>query len=496
MKIAVKAERKRQVEGLREMFQGSDLTHSVIDTVLAVNNGNTDHAVDTLLNLASDPMRPVSAAEDSPCLAAAAKPPRLFPNNNASSAGPSAPTSSNNNSPATGGALPSQSMTTPTTSSEEVISRKALRKQFLDAQEREERLLLEKAQAHIDMAMFTSPSLPEDPSLYPENASQGPEELSALIDSPPSPPLIEELILDEQLLPSSPSSTIHSSCDEAKTKLVAPSAAPAGHTLAVNYRLAGNVSPSKGDWIGLFKRGQPSHSKYLEYHKTDGNQAGSLHFTAPGVGTYEFRYFSKGSSVETAKSNYLVVGPQIQLIPVLNEAEHTIKVHARYVIGQKHSGDWIGLFKAGTYHNKEYIEQQPLGKCTTVTFKAPKQPGQYELRYFPSGAGYNDVARSPLIRIEDRDVVICCPSKVSIGSMDKLKASWNIYSVETSSWDWVGLYPLNAVGKRSYVACQYATTNSCTFDIPAKPGDYELRYFSYTTASQVKRSNKISVVVE
>ncbi|KAL6065954.1 hypothetical protein QOT17_009926 [Balamuthia mandrillaris] len=345
MKIAVKAERKRQVEGLREMFQGSDLTHSVIDTVLAVNNGNTDHAVDTLLNLASDPMRPVSAAEDSPCLAAAAKPPRLFPNNNASSAGPSAPTSSNNNSPATGGALPSQSMTTPTTSSEEVISRKALRKQFLDAQEREERLLLEKAQAHIDMAMFTSPSLPEDPSLYPENASQGPEELSALIDSPPSPPLIEELILDEQLLPSSPSSTIHSSCDEAKTKLVAPSAAPAGHTLAVNYRLAGNVSPSKGDWIGLFKRGQPSHSKYLEYHKTDGNQAGSLHFTAPGVGTYEFRYFSKGSSVETAKSNYLVVGPQIQLIPVLNEAEHTIKVHARYVIGQKHSGDWIGLFK-------------------------------------------------------------------------------------------------------------------------------------------------------
>lgn len=59
-----------------------------------------------------------------------------------------------------------------------------------------------------------------------------------------------------------------------------------------------------------------------------------------------------------------------------------------------------------------------------------------QLRYFPAASAYNDVARSNLITVEDRDMVIATPSRVVQGSDEQLIATWQIYSVPTSKWDW------------------------------------------------------------
>ena len=49
--------KKEDLQMLQEMFKGSDFTASVYATVLKENQGSLDSAVDTLLNLANDPLR-------------------------------------------------------------------------------------------------------------------------------------------------------------------------------------------------------------------------------------------------------------------------------------------------------------------------------------------------------------------------------------------------------------------------------------------------------
>lgn len=49
--------KQEDLQMLQEMFKGSDFTASVYATVLKENQGSLDSAVDTLLNLANDPLR-------------------------------------------------------------------------------------------------------------------------------------------------------------------------------------------------------------------------------------------------------------------------------------------------------------------------------------------------------------------------------------------------------------------------------------------------------
>lgn len=106
-------------------------------------------------------------------------------------------------------------------------------------------------------------------------------------------------------------------------KLVCPTSARQGDIVGVSWDLGPEGEPSSGDWIGLFKQNQPSSTQYVIYKKTGGAKRGIIDVAAPGLGTWEFRFFPNNSYDYVMKSNLLIVGalgndfavPRRHLIP-------------------------------------------------------------------------------------------------------------------------------------------------------------------------------------
>ena len=70
---------------------------------------------------------------------------------------------------------------------------------------------------------------------------------------------------------------------------------PGGSTITATW--SGVISPSAGDWIGLYATGAPD-SAYLSWRYTNGAASGSLPFGIPasvGAGSYELRLYANYS---------------------------------------------------------------------------------------------------------------------------------------------------------------------------------------------------------
>src|SRR4030095_7103722 len=77
------------------------------------------------------------------------------------------------------------------------------------------------------------------------------------------------------------------------------------------------------DWIGLYRVGEHNTS-YLAYQYTQGAPSGSFTFTAPSVGSYEFRYLLEDGYVSAATSNVVNVVPVNQPPQVNAGADQTL----------------------------------------------------------------------------------------------------------------------------------------------------------------------------
>ncbi len=91
--------------------------------------------------------------------------------------------------------------------------------------------------------------------------------------------------------------------------IAAPTEIAAGGTLTATW--AGIVSPDPNDWIGCYPIGAPDVGGTGGNTKgTLGAPSGSVVFTVPAAGTYEFRMFSAGSYTKLATSNTFTVTGQ------------------------------------------------------------------------------------------------------------------------------------------------------------------------------------------
>jgi hypothetical protein len=495
-----------QEKALKEMF---NLTESVISTVLQ-NEKGFDDAIDTLLNMTSDPLhQPIYHPQPSPGLSTSApvaqspklsQPAKLHPLTNGTDVKPTL--NCTDQSPTATRRLHDQLPV--------LIEKVNIKECSTD--------LLQTVE--LNTAIELSPALPAissdleklqettlgDPQLLPQPEQWEPLQITEdKTGSTPNTPTnggmvktldFQEIVgFQEGLEKRSP---LPSFAGEPR-KLSCPTSARVDDTVAVTWDLGPLSDADPDDWIGLFKQNQPSNSNYVSYQKTNGARSGSLTFTVPALGSWEFRFFPRNSYEYTLRSNLLVVGCNVQLIALLDPSNSQIKLTLRLIHGHIDANDWIGLYKASTYHNKEYIAHKYVGEegNRVFYFDAPRQPGQYQLRYFPANSSYNDVARSNLITIEDRDMVLATPSMLDVNSREKISVSWRISSTETTKWDWVGLYE---VGTDTYLEYRYVEPgkNSTTFACPTKPGTYEARYCLAATSSllstgQTKASNKITV---
>lgn len=99
------------------------------------------------------------------------------------------------------------------------------------------------------------------------------------------------------------------------TLSVSPTSATVNGTVTATW--SGTPGPADGNWLGLYKPGDPGSNFYLySYRYTNGAASGSVPFTLPAVatpGTYELRLFSSGTYTVLAISNSFTVSALVSV---------------------------------------------------------------------------------------------------------------------------------------------------------------------------------------
>lgn len=239
--------------------------------------------------------------------------------------------------------------------------------------------------------------------------------------------------------------------------------------------------PNKNDWVGFFQVGS-SNKQYLKYIATNGSSVGHESFETPKVpGLYEFRFFLGGNYEDVARSDAIFIGPQLEMVGEIVPAESKIRLSWTLKSGELSSRDWVGFYRKDK-SNKSYISSHYLGKAAsgTIEVPAPRRPDDYEFRFLPHACGYQHICTSNVIVVPNKDVLRLEEIRAaSDNSLQSLRVSWDIHSVDISNWDWVALYKEGAANN-CYESYKYVDSGAglIMMEPPRIPGRYELRYHS------------------
>lgn len=240
--------------------------------------------------------------------------------------------------------------------------------------------------------------------------------------------------------------------------------------------------PNKSDWVGFFKVGS-NNKKYLKYIATNGSSVGHEAFETPKVpGLYEFRFFLAGTYEDVARSDAIFIGPQLEMQSEFLEADNKIRLTWNLKSGELGSSDWVGFYRRDksnkNYISSHYLDAKASNGCIEVP--APRRPDDYEFRFLPYACGYQHICTSNVVVVPNKDVVTMEEIRSSSdNSLQSLRLTWNILSVDVSSWDWVALYK-DGAANNCYETYKYVDTKagSLIFEAPRTPGKYQLRYHS------------------
>jgi len=274
----------------------------------------------------------------------------------------------------------------------------------------------------------------------------------------------------------------------------------------VSWSLGADMKASPNDWVGFFKLGMPNE-KYRDYIKTAGEREGSHSFTAPKTpGLYQFRYFREGTYNEVAHSDLIHIGPQLSIASALvgnnaNGAKERIDVTFTLNSGELTTSDWFGLYNAEEKNNKNYLSMRYVQsselalKKATFSFDAPRTPGDYVVRFFPSRCKYTNTATANTLRVLNRDK-LTAELQFAERLPFNVRVDYDVRSVDLSSKDYVAIYKTSAQNN-SYVTYAYIdpTKNSVNLAPPTEIDTYEIRFHSASQSkyADVCRSNSFIV---
>jgi hypothetical protein len=258
-------------------------------------------------------------------------------------------------------------------------------------------------------------------------------------------------------------------------------------TVIISWAIADDMKPNSNDWIGFYKVGRPLN-KYRQYIRTCGSRQDYCHFPTPKTpGLYLFKYFVNGSYQCITESDILHIGVNLTIKSTFIESNQKLKVDYQLLSGTLSPNDWFGLYNINEPNNRSYISYQftgyrePPQTSYTLYFDAPRTPGTYIVKYFPSLCGYTDIYRSQPIVIPKRDFLFV-ESKFSDEVPNRIKGyiiRWDIFSIDCSLSDYIGLYEIEAPNN-SYIEYKYIDLVSgyIFFTAPTKLGKYQFRYHS------------------
>eukprot|EP01132_Coremiostelium_polycephalum_P004225 gene4225-5289_t len=261
----------------------------------------------------------------------------------------------------------------------------------------------------------------------------------------------------------------------------------------VDWNLGSKYDPTVYYWVGIYPTHQPKNDRYHVFKRVEGMQ-GTVSFPSIIPGHYEARIFKdKYTLLQTSSS--VQVGPDV----VLNVHVIGDEIHVSFTVDSKdhvNTKDWIGLYTTGL-RNKKYTDSQYVNSTGTLTFKSPRTPGIYEVRYFLYPTKYNEQSKLSF-EIVDNDTVRVDNPIVSVGESGGVAVHYTVNTVPPSTYDWIGLFAVGEEYNKNYIESKYTNGTSdgtINFSIPEKPGEYEFRFFSYSKGRYItfKVSNVLVV---
>jgi len=220
-----------------------------------------------------------------------------------------------------------------------------------------------------------------------------------------------------------------------------------GKTITFSWSIPKDEEVHEKDWIGLFVHDRQYGNKYHSYVVLEGKHDGTHEFEAPTDGYYDLRYFPKGGYFEESRSKPILVG---ESMPVVAKLEGH-KIAVSWNREQEKKNDWVGLYRVGTYSNKQWLGKTIYASAANsdgkVFFDTPCEPGKYEVRYFFTRnsydgtyvySGVSDVIELPNPNLDSMEVLETHPVT---------KVKWQTCSQEPNSRDWIGIFPSKETAK-------------------------------------------------
>lgn len=230
-------------------------------------------------------------------------------------------------------------------------------------------------------------------------------------------------------------------------------------------------------WVEVAKSDSPSANEEIAYAGAPGYYLWKVK-SYDGAGNYQL-WLQLGSATPA---------PSYRLTATPNVVAPGATVAVNYTAAQGNAGDWVGMYRVGE-GNQTFLAWQRANGTTsgTMSFTMPTTRGQYEFRYLTNNS-YTDVARSNQVQV---GAVATAALTVNTSAvMPGGQVTVNFTAANPTNSDWIGLYAVGS-SNNSFIAYQWnygRTAGSLTFTMPTTPGQYEFRYLTNSSYTDLARS--------
>jgi len=240
-----------------------------------------------------------------------------------------------------------------------------------------------------------------------------------------------------------------------QARVIGPASAPLGATIQVGW----DGPAERNDYIAV---SVPGENGYVNFAYTrDGNPV-ELQMP-PAAGDYELRYVL-GDGRDVLASAPIEVTPVAASVSAPDDAA-TIGTEARIAwTGPDYRSDYIAISEPG---ENGYLDFAYTRDGSPATLDMPAEPGTYELRYVMN-QDRTVLATAP-IEVRPLAVAVDGPAEAERGAT--IPVGWQGPGNDN---DYIAV---SIPGESDYVNFAYLRDgNPVQLEMPAEPGDYELRY--------------------
>lgn len=256
--------------------------------------------------------------------------------------------------------------------------------------------------------------------------------------------------------------------------------------LLVSWRLGEDRQPTSSDWIGVFSINSTNPKQYHTYISTESATASTHECPLPTEpGLYVCCFFYGKSHEMIANSEQIYLGPLLDMQAQPDLARRVITLHYKVKSGNPTKKDWIGFYRSDkpdrTYLEYKWLSPDCLEGVWEV--KMPRRGGyDYEFRFFSHTLSV-PLHTSNKVSLPKEDYLSVKEFDIlELGSEKRHQVSWTIVSVDPSNWDWIELISLPTNNR---ITWNYIDANApfAPFKVPLTPGTYQYRYWAKSIGS-------------